>query len=189
MSEGNTMQILSYLLARFSEPSSYAGMGALLALLGWHLSDSIVGQGAQLLAAACALLALCLKERGLIRVIVLIFAVLPMLSACAGAPAAVLAGLGSAGSAYLAVDKLSEAASPYIAQGCAEYARAKAAADAVSATGLVPAGAGAKLASIESFGDAACGPGSGPPAGDPLSTAIWLGQLAGQLTTLSSAAK
>jgi hypothetical protein len=186
MPEGNAMKIIAYLLARFSEPSSYAGMGAFLALLGWHLSDPIVGQGVQLLAAACALLALCLKERGLIRVIVLVFAVLPVLSACAGAPAAVLAGMGSAGSAYLAVDKLTEGASPYIAQGCAEYAKAKAAADAVSATGLVPAPTNAKLASIESFGDAAC---ANPPAGDPLSTAIWLGQLAGQLTTLTSNAR
>lgn len=177
------MQLLSYLLARFSEPSSYAGLGALLALLGWHLSQSIVGQVAQLLAAACALLALCLKERGLIRVIILIFAVLPMLTACAGAPAAALAGLGSAGSAYMAVDKLTEAASPYIAKGCTEYAKAKAAADAVSATGLVPASVAPKLTSIESFGDAAC---SNPPAGDPLSTAIWLGHLAGQLSTLTA---
>jgi hypothetical protein len=186
MSEGNAMQLLAYLLARFSEPSSYAGLGALLALVGWNLSQSIVGQLAQLLAAGCGLLALCLKERGLIRAIVLVFAVLPMLSACAGAPAAALAGLGSAGSAYLAVDKLSEAASPYIAKGCAEYAKAKAAADAVSTTGLVPAGVAAKLSSIESFGDAAC---ATPPAGDPLSTAIWLGQIGGQLTTLSVATK
>ena len=177
------MQLLAYLLARFSEPSSYAGLGALLAVLGWNLSDSILGQLAQVLAAGCGLLALCLKERGLIRAIVLVFAVLPMLSACAGAPAAALAGLGSAGSAYFAVDKLSEAASPYIAQGCAEYAKAKAAADAVAATGLVPASTGAKLTAIESFGDAAC---ATPPSGDPLSTAIWLGRLAGQLTTLTA---
>jgi len=59
------MQILAYLLARFSEPSSYAGLGALLALLGWNLPDTIVGQLAQLLAAACGLVALCLKEGGL----------------------------------------------------------------------------------------------------------------------------
>ena len=57
------MQLLAYLLARFSEPSSYAGLGALLALFGWHLSDSILGQLAQFLAAACALAALALKER------------------------------------------------------------------------------------------------------------------------------
>jgi hypothetical protein len=56
------MQILAYLLARFSEPSSYAGLGALLALAGWNLSDPILGQLTQLLAAGCGLLALCLRE-------------------------------------------------------------------------------------------------------------------------------
>jgi hypothetical protein len=176
------MQILEYLLARFSEPSSYAGLGALLALVGWNLSDTVAGQLTQLLAGGCALLGLVLKERGAIRAIVLVFAVIPTLTGCAGVPAAVLGGLGSAGSAYLAVDKITEAASPYIATACAEYGKAKAAADATIAAGVVPAAVAARLASIESFGDAAC---ATPPAGDPLSTAIWLGKLAGQLTTLA----
>lgn len=180
------MPFFAYLLARFSEPSSYAGLGALLALLGMNLSTSIVGQLAQLLAAACGLLALCLKERGLIRAIVLVFAVLPVLSGCAGAPAAVVGGLGSTGLAYVAADKLTEAASPFITKGCGEYAKAKAAADAVIATRLVPTSIRAKLAAIESFGDAAC---TKPPQRDRLSTAIWLGRLAGQLATLSTAEK
>src|SRR6266851_2248230 len=68
------------MLARFSEPSSYAGLGALLALIGWNLPDTIAGQLAQLLAAGCGLLALLLKERGLIRAIVLVFAVLAALA-------------------------------------------------------------------------------------------------------------
>jgi len=33
------MQTLAYLLARFSEPSSYAGLGAVLALIGWNLPE------------------------------------------------------------------------------------------------------------------------------------------------------
>lgn len=180
------MQILAYLLARFSEPSSYAGLGALLVLLGWNLSDTVFGQLAQVLAAGCALLALVLKERGLIRAIVLVFAVMPGLAGCAGVPAAVLGGVGSAGSVFTAVDKLSEAASPYIVSACNEYAKAKATADATVAAGVVPAAVAAKLSSIESFGDAAC---ANPPNGDPLSTAIWLGHLAGQLTTLATAAR
>ena len=61
------MQILGYLLARFSEPSSYAGLGAVLALLGLHFSDTLTGQFAQFLAAGCALAALFLRERGVIR--------------------------------------------------------------------------------------------------------------------------
>jgi sulfite exporter TauE/SafE len=59
------MRILAYLLMRFSEPSSYAGLGALLALLGWNLPETILGQLVQGLAAGCALLALVLKDRGL----------------------------------------------------------------------------------------------------------------------------
>src|SRR5436190_2360797 len=166
------MPALAYLLARFSEPSSYAGLGALLVLLGWNLSDTVFGQLVQLLAAGCALLALVLKERGLIRAIVLVFAVVPVLAGCSGVPAAVLAGIGSAGSVFTAVDKITEAASPYVVSACTEYAKAKVAADATVAAGVVTAAVVAKLSSIESFGDAAC---ASPPNGDPLSTAIWPG--------------
>jgi len=67
------MQILGYLLARFSEPSSYAGLGAALALAGFHFSDTLVGQLAQFLAAGCALAALFLKERGVIHCLALAF--------------------------------------------------------------------------------------------------------------------
>ena len=59
------MQILTHLLDRFSEPSSYAGLGAFLALLGWNLPETVLGQLIQSLAAGCALLALVLKDRGL----------------------------------------------------------------------------------------------------------------------------
>ena len=180
------MPNLAYLLARFSEPSSYAGLGALLALIGWNLSDSTTGQLAQMLAAGCALLAMALKERGKIGAIALVFALVPALSGCAGIPAAVLVGLGSAGSAFMAVDKLTQAASPYIASACSEYGKAKASAAATIAAGVVPTANMAKLSSIESFGDAAC---ANPPVGDPLSTAIWLAQLAGQITTLAGGAK
>jgi hypothetical protein len=180
------MPILAYLLARFSEPSSYAGLGALLALIGWNLTDTIVGQLAQLLAAGCGLVALFLKERGLIRAIVLVFAVVPALAGCGGVPAAVLGGLGSAGSLYTVADKLTEAADPYVTKACAEYAKVKAAADALVGAGLVPAAVTSKLTSIESFGDAAC---AKPPSGDPLSTAIWLGKIAGQITALTAPAK
>ena len=36
------MPMVAFVLARFSEPSSYAGLGALLALVGWNLSDTIL---------------------------------------------------------------------------------------------------------------------------------------------------
>ncbi len=106
------------------------------------------------------------------------------LASCAGVPAAVLGGLGSAGSAYWAVDKITEVASPIIATACAEYDKARSAANAVLGSGMVPAAYHASVVSIESYGDAAC---ANPPAGDPLSTAIWLGQLAGQVLTLTGA--
>jgi hypothetical protein len=113
-------------------------------------------------------------------------AMLPALAACAGVPAAVLGGLGAAASVYSAIDKLTEATDPYIAKACAEYENGKAAADATITTGIVSAASSSKVTSIESFGDAACESGAGPPSGDPLSTAIWLGHLAGQLTTLTA---
>src|SRR5258708_16483645 len=122
------MPILAYLLARFSEPSSYAGLGALLALVGWNLSDTIVGQLAQLLAAGCGLLALLLKERGLIRAIVLVFAVLPALTGCGGVPAAGLGGLRSARALYTPAAQNTQAAHPHVTQACAGYAQGQAAA-------------------------------------------------------------
>jgi hypothetical protein len=75
------MRILAYLLTRFSEPSSYAGLGALLALLGWNLPETVLGQVIQGLAAACALLALVLKDRGVVPAIALVLAAAPALSA------------------------------------------------------------------------------------------------------------
>src|SRR5713226_3008948 len=85
--KGALMSILAYLLARFSEPSSYAGVGAILALAGWNLSDTILGQLAQALAAGCGLVALTLKERGLINGLgpVAVVAAGALLVACAAA--------------------------------------------------------------------------------------------------------
>jgi hypothetical protein len=76
------MQTLAFMLARLSEPSSYAGLGALLALVGLHFSDSVLGQLAQFLAAGCGLAALFLKERGLIQMIVLAAMLSTALGAC-----------------------------------------------------------------------------------------------------------
>lgn len=75
------MRILTYLLVRFSEPSSYAGLGAMLALLGWNLPETVLGQLIQGLAAACALLALVLKDRGVVPAIAMVIAAVPVLAA------------------------------------------------------------------------------------------------------------
>jgi hypothetical protein len=152
------MQILAYIFARFSEPSSYAGLGAALALLGVHLADPALAELTQLLAAACGFMALLLKERGLIPVILLALSLAPVLSACGGIAAT----------------------DPTIATACTEYGKGNAAAGLTPA--ILPADIAAQVAAIEGFGDAAC---ADPPAGDPLTTVIWLGQLAGQIGTLT----
>jgi hypothetical protein len=79
------MQILAFLLARFSEPSSYAGIGAVLAIAGVHFPDSDLGQLAQLLAAGCGLAALFLKERGVIQALLVAVLIAGGLTACNGA--------------------------------------------------------------------------------------------------------
>ena len=83
------MQTLAFVLARLSEPSSYAGLGAVLALAGFHFSDTDLGQLAQFLAAGCGLAALLLKERGVIPLIALGVMLGTALGACsqAGLPA------------------------------------------------------------------------------------------------------
>ena len=178
------MQYVTYLLARFSEPSSYAGLGAIVALIGLHLSDTELGAVAQLLAAACALAALLLKERGAAAALLLCIALAPALGAC-GALVPAGSAVGAVSGGITLANQVSAAIDPVIATACGEYQKGEAAANAVVATGLVPAGVTAKVSSIESFGDAAC---ANPPSGDALSTAIWLGQLAGQVTTLTSGA-
>ena len=42
-----------------------------------------------------------------------------------------------------------------------------------------------RVSRTKEYGDAAC---ANPPQGDPLTTAIWLGQLIGQVATLTSVA-
>ena len=179
------MQILGYFLARFSEPSSYAGLGAVFALLGWHLSESMSGQLIQLAAGACGVFALALRERGLLKAIVLVVAMSPALSACGGLVAAGSV-VGASGGALAIASQVSGAVDTVITTACKEYAAGTAAANAIVASGMMSERVVAKIASIENFGDAAC---ASPPPGDPLSTAIWLGHLAGQVTTLTSSAE
>jgi hypothetical protein len=85
--KGPIVQILAFMLARLSEPSSYAGLGAILALVGVHFSNSDLGQIAQFLAAGCGLAALLLKERGVIQMIALAVLVAAALGACTAAKA------------------------------------------------------------------------------------------------------
>jgi len=176
------MRTLAYVLARLSEPSSYAGLGAILALLGIHFSDSVLGQLAQFLAAGCGLAALFLKERGLIQMIVLAAMLGTALGACAplaGAGAAI----GAFGAGMTVANDAASNVNATIQTACAAYDKGRAAANAMVGTGLVPSAAVSKLGIIEEYGDAAC---VNPPSGDALSTAIWLGTLVGQIGTLTS---
>ncbi|HWB50161.1 MAG TPA: hypothetical protein VG651_13705 [Stellaceae bacterium] len=177
------MQVLAFLLARFSEPSSYAGLGAVLALAGWHFSDSDLGQTAQFLAAGCGLAALLLKERGIIPMVALTVMLGGALGACApllGAGAA----LGTVSAGIQAANSVSGTVDTTIRTACAAYDKGRAAANAALAIGTVPADTAGKVAVIEEYGDAAC---ADPPAGDALSTAIWLGTLVGQIAALTAA--
>jgi hypothetical protein len=173
----------AHLFARaFSEPSSYAGLGAVLALAGLHFSDSDLGQIAQFLAAGCGLAALLLKERGVIQTIALMVMLGGALGACAplvGAGAA----LGTVGAGITVANTVSSTADTTIQTACAAYEKGKAAANAIVGAGIVPSAAAGKVAVIEEYGDAAC---ATPPSGDALSTAIWLGTLVGQIATLTS---
>ena len=79
------MQTLAYLLARFSEPSSYAGLGVLLALLGFHFSDNLLGQVVQFLAGGgCGLAAVLLRDRGAIQMLTFAVLAAATLGACSG---------------------------------------------------------------------------------------------------------
>lgn len=100
---------------------------------------------------------------------------------CGGLVAAGSA-IGAASSVFTLVNAVAADADAVIKDACVAYTNGKAATDAVVKAGLVPANAAAKIASIESYGDAAC---ADPPSGDALATAIWLGQLIGQISTLA----
>jgi hypothetical protein len=175
------MQVLTFLLARFSEPSSYAGLGAVLALAGLHFSDTDLGQVAQFLAAGSGLAALLLKERGVIQAIVIALLLGGTLGAC-GPLAAAGGAAGAIGGGLAIANQVSGAVDSTILTACGEYQKGRTAAQAVIGDGLVPSSAAAKIGVIEEYGDAAC---AHPPSGDALSTAIWLGELVGQIGTLT----
>ena len=175
------MQVLAFMLARFSEPSSYAGLGAVLGLVGLHFSDSDLGQIAQFLAAGCGLAALLLKERGVMQMIAL--AALLGGALGAGAPAVGAgAAIGTVGAGITVANNIAGAVDTTIQTACGAYEKGKAAANAVVGTGLVPP-RGRQGRHYRGYGDAAC---ANPPTGDALSTAIWLGTLVRQIGTLTS---
>ncbi len=131
-----------YLLSRFSEPSSYAGLGAVLALAGLHFSDTDLGQAAQFLAAGCGLAALLLKERGLIQALLGGVLLSGTLNACAPLVAAGAAA-GAAGGGLAIANQVAGAVDTTIQVACKEYQKGRIAANAVVGAGL-PSGITAK---------------------------------------------
>jgi hypothetical protein len=57
------MNILVYLLARLKEPSTYAGVGGLLAAAGIHVNAPILQAAIQALVSIAGLLAMLVPEK------------------------------------------------------------------------------------------------------------------------------
>ncbi|MGA8382975.1 MAG: hypothetical protein WB710_17760 [Stellaceae bacterium] len=57
------MPMIAFVLARLREPSSYAGLGALLAAAGIHADDAVVQATIQVLVAAAGLIAVLMPEK------------------------------------------------------------------------------------------------------------------------------
>jgi hypothetical protein len=55
--------LLAFLVARLKEPSSYAGLAALLGAAGIHVDDSVVHAVIQVLVSAVGLLAVLMPEK------------------------------------------------------------------------------------------------------------------------------
>lgn len=55
---------VQYLLMRLAEPSSYAGLGMVLTLLGFSVPDSLLQSGIHLAVGACGVAAFLLQEKG-----------------------------------------------------------------------------------------------------------------------------
>ena len=57
------MQLIAFVLARLREPSSYAGLGALLAAAGIHADQTVVRATIQVLVATAGLIAVLMPEK------------------------------------------------------------------------------------------------------------------------------
>jgi hypothetical protein len=55
--------LVAYLLARLREPSTYAGLGALFAALGFHPSAAVLGAAVNVAVALAGLAAMLVPEQ------------------------------------------------------------------------------------------------------------------------------
>jgi hypothetical protein len=58
------MGLLSFLVARLREPSTYAGLGAILAAAGLHPSAAVLGSAVNAAVALAGLAAVLMPEKG-----------------------------------------------------------------------------------------------------------------------------
>lgn len=56
------MNIIMFLLARLKEPSTYAGLGALLAAAGYHIPDATLNAAISVVVAVAGLAAIVIPE-------------------------------------------------------------------------------------------------------------------------------
>ncbi|HEV2097842.1 MAG TPA: hypothetical protein VGR45_02825 [Stellaceae bacterium] len=57
------MNLLWFIVARLKEPSSYAGLGAVLAAAGIHIDNSILNAAIQVIVSIAGLIAVLVPER------------------------------------------------------------------------------------------------------------------------------
>jgi hypothetical protein len=145
------MTLLAFLVARLREPSSYAGLGMLLAALGVTPSETMLDAIVQLCVAGAGLVAVLLPEHAQAgggganpssrlppAALVLFVASSIALGACQAATTT-----GAAGA-----NRLIGEGEAVVTAACAEYGRGKAAADAVVAAGHVAPATVAEVSSI-----------------------------------------
>lgn len=59
------MPLLEFIVARLREPSTYAGLGALLAAAGIHVNDMVVQAFIQVLVSVAGLVAVLMPEKAI----------------------------------------------------------------------------------------------------------------------------
>ncbi len=59
------MPLLEFVVARLREPSTYAGLGALLAAAGIHVNDMVVQAFIQVLVSVAGLVAVLMPEKAI----------------------------------------------------------------------------------------------------------------------------
>jgi hypothetical protein len=65
VSKGDPMTFLAFLAARLKEPSSYAGLGAVLGAAGVHADDAVLQAVIQVLISLAGLVAVLMPENSL----------------------------------------------------------------------------------------------------------------------------